>query len=480
MTTEHVELRIESEDFSTDQAQVLRMEGRERITALFDFEVSVAWPAGEETSRDRLVGAGITLVFARGSEVLRRVFGMVSEVVEVLDADLAERVLTLRVVPRAHRLALVETQETFLNLTIPEILQEKLSRVGLAGDDVELRLTSSYRKHSFVVQFRETDLAFVSRLCEHHGLSFHFDHHTGRDRIVFTDGASFAEHESRPRVPLRPRGEQRDVFRLEARSRVIPKTYAVDDYNYRTPSVAVGGSFDAENGFGGGVVEYGTHVKTPDEGEAYAKIRAEEREAGRDVYAGKSRACELEPGTRYTLDGQGARDDLPLVVVGVRHRASQVAGLFGGTDVSPYENDFDAIDASVRYRSPRVTPRPRIHGVLSGIIEETEGVSAKYAKLDDQGRYRVRMLFDSAVLDGRRASRPVRMAQQHAGGHAGTHFPLRPGVEVLLAFVDGDPDRPLIVGAVPNPLTPSPVVASSSLYNRIRTESGVLIEMKDA
>ena len=101
------------------------------------------------------------------------------------------------------------------------------------------------------------------------------------------------------------------------------------------------------------------------------------------------------------------------------------------------------------------------------------------AQLDDQGRYVVRFLFDTAPPGERQASRPVRMLQSHVGENYGTHHPLKPGVEVLIGFVHGDPDRPLIVGAVPNPLKPSPVTHRNPDVHRTSTGSGITIDIAD-
>ena len=127
-----------------------------------------------------------------------------------------------------------------------------------------------------------------------------------------------------------------------------------------------------------------------------------------------------------------------------------------------------------------MTPKPRIAGVLSGRVEPAEAVG-QYAQIDDQGRYTVRFFFDMADTAGRRVSSArVRMMQPHSGPGYGMHFPLKPGVEVLIAFVGGDPDRPVIAGSVPNPITASPVTHKNPQMNRIETESGIYINMKDA
>jgi len=103
------------------------------------------------------------------------------------------------------------------------------------------------------------------------------------------------------------------------------------------------------------------------------------------------------------------------------------------------------------------------------------------ADLDAQGRYTVRFYFDTSPQGERpKSSHPVRQVQQHSGPNYGTHLPLKAGIEVLVAFIDGDPDRPLIVGSVHNPVTPSPVTDTDPHKHRVKTASGILVEMRDA
>jgi type VI secretion system secreted protein VgrG len=116
---------------------------------------------------------------------------------------------------------------------------------------------------------------------------------------------------------------------------------------------------------------------------------------------------------------------------------------------------------------------------VSGIVEAAPKIETESAWIDEHGRYLVRMLFDTAAPGERKASLPIRMVQPHSGPGYGIHFPLRPGTEVMVAFVGGDPDRPIIVGSVPNSMTPTPVVNKDSQMHRIRTWSGVLVEIDD-
>lgn len=480
MIDDHLEVRLESEHFDTSKAQLHKLEGREGISRLFQFDLEIVSTDPSEPGPDAMAGADASLVFLRDGEEVRRVHGMIAEVDEMFETEVETRVYRLKLVPRAFRLTLVETQEIYMDLSVPDIIKQKLELVGLGADDVEFRLLDKYPPLEFVVQYRESDLAFISRLCEHLGLSFFFTHED-RDKIVFTDqNWSFAELAAPgPVIPFRARGEKRDVYRVEAKTRLVPALYAVQDYNYRTPHVDLTSSAEVTSGFAGGVVEYAPHVKTPETAAALARIRAEERASGHRVYTCESATCQLGAGLRFKLEGHPRFDDIELLVIEIEHRLSQPTLTHGG-EKPEYANSLRAVDTRLPYRSPRITPRPRIYGVLTGVVEQEPDIDlGQYAKLDTQGRYTVRFLFDTTAPGERKASRPVRMIQPHVGPDYGMHFPLKPGIEVLLVFIDGDPDRPLIVGAVPNPETPSPVTRASALMNRLKTASGVILEMKD-
>jgi type VI secretion system secreted protein VgrG len=476
-------VHLESEHFDCEHVQIHTLSGKEAISQLFWFDLGIVSLDGALTAA-AMEGMDATIVFKTEDEEIRRVHGMIAEIEDMLDTEVETRSFKLRFVPRAHRLTLIQTQEIYMDLSVPEIIRQKLELVGLAAD-VELRLHGTYPQREFVVQYQETDLAFISRLAEHLGISFFFEHEDGRDKIVFTDyPKGFQPVSGRNVLPFRGRGEERDVFQMQARTRLIPKNYMLQDYNYRTPQVDLSASAQAAAGLAGGIVEQGAHFKTPDEGKALAEVRAEELQASHLVYSGRSDVCSFSAGARFSLRehprlGDGATE---FLLVSVEHRAAQAVATHGaGKEPDRYTNTFSAIAGSLSYRPPRTTPCPRIYGVATGIVEQLPGAPSdqQHAMIDEQGRYVVRFLFDTAPQGLRKASRPVRMAQPHAGPNYGMHFPLKPGIEVLLIFIDGDPDRPLIVGSVPNPITPSPVVQRNSVINRIKTASGVLIEMKD-
>jgi type VI secretion system secreted protein VgrG len=486
LQADNFEMTLESGDFSCERLRVHTFAGKEAISRLFEYDIEIVSVDGEGPSTQTMVGARVTLVITRitttGAGGSRRLHGIVAEVEDLLSFHTEVRAYRLRVVPRAFALTLVRTQDILLNLSVPDIVKGKLEAVTL-GDAMALRLSGDYPVRDFVVQYKESDLAFVSRLTEHLGISFYFEQGEASETMVFADASAGFSQLDGGAIPFRGRGEPTDVFSLHEKRSLIPAYYVVNDYNYRTPLLDLSAEQEISQGFAGGVIEYGTHHKTPGEGQTLARVRAEEQQAAELVYTGRSDVSGLGAGTRFTITDHPELGTLELLVTEIEHRASQavVQTTAPGAAEQRYTNTFRAIPADRTYRPPRVTPRPRIAGLVTGIIDTPPGSSgpAMYARIDAQGRYMVRFLFDTTPAGGRATSRPVRMLQNHAGENYGTHYPLKPGVEVLIGFIDGDPDRPLIVGAVPNPIKPSPVDSTNPGLHRVKTLNGITVDMVD-
>ncbi|HTN91636.1 MAG TPA: type VI secretion system tip protein TssI/VgrG [Sorangium sp.] len=476
-------LRLDSNDFSCAHVRVREVRGKETIGQLFSFDIDVVCSDDAELSIDEVLGATASLVFdVQGAEE-RTVYGMISEVEDRHETETAFRSYRLRLVPRAFRATLVELQQVFLDISVPELIQQKLAMVGLGPEDVTMRLYRDHPAREMIVQYKETDLAFISRLAEHLGISFFFEHESGRDVMVFTDEqVGFQPLPGGDAVVFRPRGERRDVFELKEQARAFPATYVMQEYNYRTPRLDLTAAHESAAGLGGGVVEYGAHHKTPEEGQQLAQIRAEERASSNRYVECQSDELRLIPGAVFALEGHPRLDGARFLIVGVEHRAVQPVAIEGGAGgEQEYVNRARLVRAEQAYRPPRAAPRPRIHGVVTALVEPLpDGEIGEVSPIDAQGRYRVRFHFDAGDPASRAfPSRLVRMIQPHAGPNYGFHFPLKPGIEVLMVFLDGDPDRPMIVGSVPNPITPSPVTREVNLMHRIETSTGILIEMRD-
>ncbi|MEQ9318375.1 MAG: contractile injection system protein, VgrG/Pvc8 family, partial [Polyangiaceae bacterium] len=191
MAKDYLSIRIETDDFDASDLQLHRLSGREAISELFQFRLEVV-KKGDALALDDVVGCTIAIVYERAEHEVRRVFGMIAAAEDHDATEDDHFSYTFTDVPRAHRMTLVETLEIYMDMTVPEIIEKKLSLVdlGAKGIDYELRLSASYPKREFVVQYRETDMNFVARLTEHLGISYFFEHHDGKDRMIFTDSAA--------------------------------------------------------------------------------------------------------------------------------------------------------------------------------------------------------------------------------------------------------------------------------------------------
>ncbi|MBW2523812.1 MAG: type VI secretion system tip protein VgrG [Deltaproteobacteria bacterium] len=481
MNETELELRLESKGFDTDNLRIHQLHGVERMGRIFEVNLQVVALGERMLNVDETVGADASVTIAIGGDPVRHFHGLVTQVTELPVENENWAVYRLTLSPRLWQATLVEMPDVHVEASVPQVIERMLSRIDMArGSDFELNLTGTYAPRELIVQYGETDLAFVSRLCEHLGIFFYFAHQEDGTTVEFGDhSGAYLPIGDDEAVAFHARGERQGVFEIRLDQTLIPSTYVCRDYNDQTPALELQLDHGLDEGFAGGIIEYGTHFLTPAEGEAMARVRAEERLATRQVFSGLSNEPRFAPGYTFELDGHPTHSRR-LLLLEVEHQASQeVAGWGEGTE-HRYENRFTAIPAELCYRPPRTTPIPRIHGFLSGVIDTWQGQIERHARIDQQGRYLVKFLFDTAAPGERKASSPVRMMQASAGTGYGVHFPLKPGVEVLIGFVGGNPDRPVILGAVPNPITPTPVDASVSTKSRIKTRSGILIEFEDA
>ncbi|MSP24434.1 MAG: type VI secretion system tip protein VgrG [Myxococcales bacterium] len=465
-------IRLEIDGMDTEALKVTRLDGREAISELFDFRIEAVWIGDGAPSFEDLGALECQLVFSEHGEEVRRIFGMIVEATQRLDSARGQRRYRLRIAPLMWRLSLIRTQDVALNISIPDVCIKSLSQVGLASL-VTNRLEGQYPVREFIVKFAESDLEFVRRLTDHLGISFFLRAASGSPEIVFTDHADgFDRIEEAAIFCNRP--EDRGVIALEVTNRPIPRMFAAIDYNYRQPEVDILAVVNLAEGLAGGVIEFAPNAHTTEEAMVIAKARAERQLVLRNVFAGTSNLATFRHGARVRLEGDLSIGDVDLLLIEVTHEAVLPLFMDGGAPPS-YKNTFRATLASVCFR-PERTPRPRMSGVSYGMIEG--GGSGELATLDEHGRYTVHMMFDVSSTEAR-SSLPIRMAQASAGPGYGIHFPLRPGTEVLIAFVNGDPDRPLIIGAVPNAVTPSPVNEKNAKLNRIVTQSGIRLEFDD-
>ena len=469
---------------------VLGFEGTEGLSQCYRFNIQLISHQGDLDLEEVLQNPGTFTIRREQGDIPFHGILLEFEQLHSFDNYYFYRV---ELAPRFWWLTMTRHNQVFLNKTVPDMLKEVLQDGGLTSLDFELRLEKDYPEWEYVCQYQESHFNFVSRWMEREGIYYFFEQAVSGEKLILTD--TVLSHTPMPQgrtisyAPpsgLEALHTQEIVQALIFRQRMLPQRLEMKDYNYRTPSLEMTAGAEVLPEGRGLVYLYGDHFRTPEEGDSLAGIRAEEMLCREKYIMGESSVPFLRPGYVFDLaDHYQDRLNQSYLTVEIRHSGSQTAYLTAGLqqalsnrEEQPfYRNSFTAIPAGVQFRPERVTEKARFHGTMNARIDA--GGSGKYAELDEDGRYKVILPFD---LSGRRdgkASTYLRMVQPYGGSEGGLHFPLHKGTEVLLNFIDGDPDRPLIVGSVPNPDHPSLVTSANQTQCQITTGGRNQIHMED-
>ena len=367
---------------------------------------------------------------------------------------------------------------------MPAIVEAILGQYGFTSGKQFSIMIEGGKEHEYVVQYEESDWDFIQRWLEWEGYFYWFEHHADGERLMIADQNSDATKIAEPHsIAYRDRnnlitGGESTIWDWTFDQRRIPARVALVDHNYRTPHIPMiaTAETDTDAGFGS-VMIYGDHFKDVDAGKDLAKRRAERIVCGQRTFRGKTDCARFNVGHSFELNGHFQTDnDGPYLITAIDH----VGGVGDDSHLSQegqHNAYFECIPMDVPFRPARLTPWPRITGIIHAHVD-ADG-SGEFAQLDDKGRYKVRMPYDSIENRGTGASRWIRMSQPYSGSGYGSHFPLHKGAEVLIAHVDGNPDRPIIIGAVPCAHTPSPSTSANATQSVIQTASGIRMEMED-
>ena len=469
-----------SKALSEETFEVVKFDGRQAISQPYEFNVTLS-ASDPDIDLKAVLRNAATLTISHGGETVP-IHGVPAAFEQLHEAN--QRIFYRAVlVPRLWYLGLYRENRLFLNKTVPQILEEVLKEAGLTSEDYELKLTHNYSAWEYVCQYSESNLEFISRWMEREGIYYFFKQTQNGEKLVVTDNSSVHEDvpglsmlSYRPAAGLVPE-EDEVVTGFVCRQQVLPKKIILKDYNYRKPTLDVRAEADVDPNGREEVYIYGEHFKDPSQGKELASIRAGELLCRETMYYGQATSPQLTPGFFFELAGHYRGScNRKFLITEVEHNGLATGVLLAGLgdeerDSQPgYSNSFVCIPSSTQFRPERKTPRPRISGMMNAVIDAAGDGST--AELDDQGRYKVILPFDLSGRKGGKASRWVRMAQPYSGADYGMHFPLHKGAEVLLTFIDGDIDRPIISAAVPNPHTQSPVTNANQTKSIIRDNFG--------
>ena len=489
----HISFELTVEGFSRETFSIVDFSGHEAMNELFSFRIRLVCEHSEVSPEDTL-HKSVTLTIFTSREGTRSgvpYHGSFSEF-RVLHQTLPYTFYEAVLVPKAHFLTRFRMSEVYTSEKgIPYILEDVLKGEGFSARDYSFRMKESYRGRSFICQFEESPMSFVDRWAEREGIAYYFDHEDDKDRLVFFDHPSYKPTWNKP-LSYRPSSEPDAGFSDDSLQEwslcavPLPHQIVVSNFNYRKANLDIEESRILDNRGIGTAQSFGENVRTNAEAQRHATVLSEIHKALERTYEGKTTATGIRAATTVHIKHHFRNDhNGTFFVTSVLHKGSQAAFLTSGFDVrSPkeqrqthYEARFAAIPSDVAFRAQRTTPWPRIPGVVNAIIE-AEG-SGLFAELSEYGEYKVRFPFIFQKKRSQKNSGWIRMATPLAGADNGMHFPLHKNTEVLVSFINGDPDQPVIVGALHNSEHRALITNKNPGINMIRSIGGNIITMND-
>lgn len=491
---ESVHLAFRSAAVERGELRLLGVRGRDAMNELFSFDLLLSREKGAlaPTALDQLFAAPCAVALGPGRDDIVR--GVLASFRQIDTAANEPAVFVARMVPTTWLLTLSRTNRILHDLTVPELAATVLAGYGLsAGKHFRVEGAKGSPKREYIAQYQESDWDFLQRWLEHEGLSSWFEHDDRGERIVVAEAGPESPGIAKPTaISYRARsnlstGGDATIWGWEHERARLPARVVLFDYNYRAPHARLAAKAVVDDRGFGTVMDYGGHFKTQPEADRLATIRAEAIACRRSVFTGWTDAPRLRAGHVFHFvdhfdDGHHGGYLVTSVDLSVGAHVPLNPTEGQGDErwregSHRYHARFTAVPRGARYRPEIRTPRPRIHGVMHGHVD-SEG-AGEFAQIDELGRYQVCVAFDSAHKERTTMSRWIRMAQPYAGPGYGAHHPLHKGTEVFVAYVDGDPDRPVIVGAAPNPRTVSPSTRINPSQSVTQSATGVRIEMED-
>lgn len=333
-----------------------------------------------------------------------------------------------------------------------DIIQTIFSENGVSN--FEIKASSGTNVREYCVQYGESHYDFISRLLEEEGIGYYFSHtESGHTMILFDKNSSFTaiKQESLSFLNADTDGSFVDhVFSFGKKSQVAAKAYKTIDYNYNTPHAQLLNSSTGK-GFGEEIYEYPGLFQKSNDGNKLADQRMEEIEWSTKRVYGKSSCASLVPGSTFTLKEHPIKEyNKEYAISYVRHeiiaQPYNQSGENNDAFFLTYTNSFEGFLKTIHYRPHRKTPKPRIYGSQTAFV--TGDGTEVYG--DPMARIKVKFHWDLRNSNDETSSLWVRVSQSLSGANWGAlHMP-RIGMEVVVAFIDGDPDRPLVTGCVYN------------------------------
>jgi len=428
---------------------VLRAE--EQISGLFSFKVQVV-SERPRIDPNSLLALPVCMILRRPNQPTRYFNGVVSSFSAVGTSFRGLYGYHAEVVPQLWLLGQIEDCRVFQNKSALDIVEDVLASAGVTA--YELRVYGERPVREYTVQYNETDLAFVSRLLQEDGYFFFFEHNADAHTLVIADANPAFHPIERPEIYVGSAQDTATDALSDWRSGtdLTHGMTELQDYDPAAPSKQLDATqnttLKASGAARRSVYHWPAHTFQPPQVSRRARLRIEADEAAASLFGGGGNHEGFYPGGKFQLvkDPYAGSDGQEYVLHSVAHTATDESWIAGGA-VPSYKNSFTCLPTTVPWRDRVTIERPRMDGVYSGLVI---GVPGEEIYTDSQGRVKVWLRFDHHHDATPEGSIWVRVSQPWAGNGWGWQYLPRVGTEVVVAFMDGDPDRPIVIGGVYN------------------------------
>ena len=448
-----------------------RVQGEEGVSVPFHYTLELISEDDSVDPADLLrEPMVVTVVLADGNE--RKIHGRVRRFTQLGQQE-DVTTYSAEVVPWLWFLTLSHDCKIFQNKSVTEIVKEVFDSLGYS--DYEDRTSITYQPREYCVQYHESHFNFVSRLLEEEGIFYFFEHSEDKHLLVLGDvNSTFqtcpGQDTARMATEEGPSQGEDVVTSLALESAVHLGKVTLRDYDFTHPKLSLETSASGDESEGEEVYDYpGGYLKI-DDGDHYAQLLLEEGSCGGQVVHGTSTCRALQSGFKTTVQEHYRQDaNAEYLITHVSHRAE--AGDYRTWDTAAFEyaNDFVCIPSPTPYRPQRRSLKPRVHGSQTAVVV---GPSGQEVYTDQFGRVRIKFHWDRIGPDDEGASCWVRVTFPWAGKTYGSVWVPRIGNEVVVDFLEGDPDCPIVTGSVYNADQPAPFdVAHDSVKMGTKTRS---------
>ena len=339
----------------------------------------------------------------------------------------------------------------FQNVAVPEIIRQIFVELGF--QDFEFRLYGQFEPRDYCVQYRETDFNFVSRLMEEEGICYFFRHGDGKHTLILAndqaahdpcDVQSVARYDTRPGALA----YEDTITGWSSQEEFRTGGWSQTDYNFETPGASLAVTVNGRNRYE--YYDYPGEYMVRGQGDRLARIRLQEQVADAVACHGEGGCRYFTAGFRFTLQDHYRADQNQEYLLTAIHHAATQGGSYevssNGEDLT-YHNSFECVPSSTPFRPARVTPQPVVHGCQTALVV---GPAGEEIYTDKYGRVKVQFHWDRQGKKNANSSCWMRVSYPWAGQQWGSISIPRIGQEVVVGFLEGDPDQPIIVGRVYN------------------------------